>query len=1055
MPEPVTTDDSSPPDETTAPIEETAPPPEPWTPERVLEWNRYYDLYVAAGVLLLVFIGSAHPIANPSLWSQLQAGRLVAQQGPMITDQFSYTMQGQRWVNIPWLFEWANAALYDATQSGMERLGFRGDGRALNAPNQEQLAAGVLVGLTAALRAVTALILLGVRRSGPGLWWTAVCTALALGMALMPLPGADRPFWPVLGGIAQAAEVASQSWGLVLMALELLLIHRAVNAGRPRALLALLPVFLVWANVDDSFIYGLIVLATAVAGMVLRARFGAMPNRPVPSAGLALGVLLGCAAIVLVNPSHVGIYPAAASPLLDLIRPSTDILTRDRLSFFGRESWAYFDRIHSDKFVGAHRLYIVYYVVVVGIGLASFVLNRRRFALGRFLVYAVMAVLWGALLSLAPEFALVWAVTLSLNGQEWYQDQFGTDGRLGAGWAWWSVGGRAVTLLVVFAMCVKGLTGYGASLAEPTFGFGVNEDEFAFEAADYIADAGFAGNVLNVTLATGDALVWRAWPRNPTRKSFADGRPHLFPPALRAEMETLRRAFSQGDKEVWKPILDRYDISVVMLPISSAARSYTAMASSEDWVPFYDDGQVVLFGRADAPAEDLAYFREHELLPDQLAYRTTREVLSSDRTPTPSSYLDRFFPNRGRRAPQPHVWSAERWLTIRNPDPDKPPSPALCLLAIGELRTALAKNPDDATAWRLLCTAYRQLDQREGEILTAEATGVPTSYMMFRVQQRAAALNFAIQSTPPPRTQDAKAALAELHLELGQLYLSVNYLDLARDQLDAARELSRPGTFTDEGQSQLAQLDEVVERVQQSLSDLAVDQQQFGPMQRIEFAMSQGTPGIAIREMEEAEATGLTQGALRSRLLDLYCQVGWPDKAFELLSTVSNVEDASLNTGPGTASYRQGLVYFLIGNYDLSAALWRDRALPQLRGSQGLEALEAARAFVRGLPKEAADRYQELPGRVGNQAVWESELGYCLLEAGKPSEAADHFEAALTIEPNFAARPLLAYYLEQLGRAVPATPEPPEEPAPEPAPAPVDLPPDPFQKPPEGSPEPG
>src|SRR4051794_35985444 len=81
------------------------PEPEPWTPERVTEWNRYYDLYVVAAVLLLVFLGSAHKILNAGLWSQLQAGRLTVAQGwPTPRDVFSYTEYGRPWVNIPWGF---------------------------------------------------------------------------------------------------------------------------------------------------------------------------------------------------------------------------------------------------------------------------------------------------------------------------------------------------------------------------------------------------------------------------------------------------------------------------------------------------------------------------------------------------------------------------------------------------------------------------------------------------------------------------------------------------------------------------------------------------------------------------------------------------------------------------------------------------------------------------------------------------------------------------------------------------------------------------------------
>src|SRR5256885_2702630 len=90
------------------------PEPEPWTPERVLDWNRYYDVYVVAAVVLLVFLGSAHKIVNAGLWTQLQAGRLTAAQGwPATRDPFSYTELGQPWVNIPWGFGLIHALTHD------------------------------------------------------------------------------------------------------------------------------------------------------------------------------------------------------------------------------------------------------------------------------------------------------------------------------------------------------------------------------------------------------------------------------------------------------------------------------------------------------------------------------------------------------------------------------------------------------------------------------------------------------------------------------------------------------------------------------------------------------------------------------------------------------------------------------------------------------------------------------------------------------------------------------------------------------------------------------
>src|SRR5438552_2936906 len=101
-------------DQAPAPEGEAEPPPEPWTPERVSEWNAYYDIYVMAAALLLAFIVSCNYVAESHIFSHLKAGQLIAaRSGPVLTDEFSYTEGGQRWVDVPWLFQWASAALYD------------------------------------------------------------------------------------------------------------------------------------------------------------------------------------------------------------------------------------------------------------------------------------------------------------------------------------------------------------------------------------------------------------------------------------------------------------------------------------------------------------------------------------------------------------------------------------------------------------------------------------------------------------------------------------------------------------------------------------------------------------------------------------------------------------------------------------------------------------------------------------------------------------------------------------------------------------------------------
>ena len=96
------------------------------------------------------------------------------------------------------------------------------------------------------------------------------------------------------------------------------------------------------------------------------------------------------------------------------------------------------------------------------------------------------------------------------------------------------------------------------------------------------------------------------------------------------------------------------------------------------------------------------------------------------------------------------------------------PEPAQCLLAIQEARIALSRSPDDWMAFRRLNDAYSYLMVQE----TAMLAGIPitpenrarigmispnTERLMNRFRQRVTALNFAIQTTPPPQSEDGRA----------------------------------------------------------------------------------------------------------------------------------------------------------------------------------------------------------------------------------------------------------------------------------------------------------
>ena len=240
------------------------PPPEPWTSERVSEWNAYYDFYVMMAALLLVFTVSCNYVMDSHVWLHLKTGQLIAErQSPIKTDVFSYTENGRGWIDTHWLFQWANAAIYKLV---IDLVPVNPADPTANRASAEQIAVGSLVVVSALMRLATAWLLLLIRRPGPGLWWSAIVVTLCLGAVFNPMHGL------VMGGLATVATPLPRTWGLMFFALEMYLLYRAFFQGRPRALWLLVPTFVLWANVDQSFLTGLFVLAASAVGCLLDGR---------------------------------------------------------------------------------------------------------------------------------------------------------------------------------------------------------------------------------------------------------------------------------------------------------------------------------------------------------------------------------------------------------------------------------------------------------------------------------------------------------------------------------------------------------------------------------------------------------------------------------------------------------------------------------------------------------------------------------------------------------------------------------------------------------------
>ncbi len=408
------------------PEEEPESPPEPMTPERVSEWNRYYDLYVMAATLLLAFVVSCNYVSDASIFTHLKTGQLINDRtGPLMADEFSYTETGQKWVDVSWLFEWSHAALYNVIYN---LVPVDPNDPTANRERAEQIAIGALGILIALTRMAAAWTILKIRHRGPGLWWSAICVTLALGVVFHPLLGIDNPLdGAAMGGIARVPEIGPSSWGLLFFAIELLVLFRAVGKGRSGSLWILIPLFLLWANFDTSFLTGLVILAATAVGRwldgsnaswLISATEFPSPSRgednaeaseataPQPASAAKLFMILGIsAAICLVNPWTYGVYIAAVKPFIQMTQSTPDFQLTELFSFFGAGM--------SKKLGPNSYLLQVFYLAIVGLGLGSFLINAARFSWSRFLPFAVLAILWAIMIRYSADFAIVFAAVMA------------------------------------------------------------------------------------------------------------------------------------------------------------------------------------------------------------------------------------------------------------------------------------------------------------------------------------------------------------------------------------------------------------------------------------------------------------------------------------------------------------------------------------------------------------------------------------------------------------------------------------------------------------------
>jgi hypothetical protein len=246
-----------------SPTRESHPGAQPSS--RRIRWAQAVVL-VAMYSLPIVLCLRLAAVDDPDVWWHLRSGEWIMQHGAVPqTEPFSSFGAGKPWVAYSWFFEVLIVQLF-------HRLGLIG----IMAYTIGMVTA-VTIALHHLIRRLQVDFTLGV----------FLTSAASFGILRLYTP---RPWL----------------FTILLFVLELDVLMQARKMGRTKELLWLPVLFALWANVHIQFVYGLAVLAIALAETVLARRWNGIQTRL--HVGWAGGIFIACVLATLANPYGWRIY---------------------------------------------------------------------------------------------------------------------------------------------------------------------------------------------------------------------------------------------------------------------------------------------------------------------------------------------------------------------------------------------------------------------------------------------------------------------------------------------------------------------------------------------------------------------------------------------------------------------------------------------------------------------------------------------------------------------------------------------------------------------------
>jgi hypothetical protein len=390
------------------------------------------------------------PLIDPDIWWHFRTGQWIFSHGQVpMTDPFSAYGMGKPWVAYSWLFEILVYALFT-------KLGLM----------------GILV-FTVSMSLLIGLILHKALRQA-GLSFIAEMFFVAVALGAMSSLFSPRPWL----------------FSILFFTVELFILFHVRRTDKIAPLLALPPLFVLWANLHIQFIYGIAVLGLFLIEVLL----SQMPclslyprHRPNISLGRVSLLLLACLAATLITPYHFRIY----TPILEYIGETGAFQIVNELlplSFRAHTDW-----------------------LVIGLAIvAAFVLGWQR----AWLPFPTLLLLMGTVLAFRAR-RDVWALVLAAL---FIISEFGRFVRSDSSFVFTKM--RTICVIVALTVAMY-LIGLRRQISEPQLE-SVVERVFPVAAAKFINEKNYSGPLYN-HFNWGGFLIWTL----PRLHVSMDGRTNL------------------------------------------------------------------------------------------------------------------------------------------------------------------------------------------------------------------------------------------------------------------------------------------------------------------------------------------------------------------------------------------------------------------------------------------------------------------------------------------------------------------------------------------------